>query len=99
MAGPGEGGPPPASCGVPDPDPGLATSKPTVKDPAALSEDAWERINEAMQCGVMRLPSGREVSLGPKEIVDLTKWLATLKAKRPRAVSKVEDFDVRRTKQ
>jgi hypothetical protein len=52
-----------------------------------------------MHLGAMQLPGGRIIVLGPDNLVKLTQWLATLKAKRPKAVMKAEDFQLQVTKQ
>ena len=70
----------------------------TVRDPAELSEKAWEHLDQAVKGGVIELESGREVVLGAKEMVHVLQWLATLKARRPRAVHKPEDFQPKVTK-
>ena len=74
--------------------PGAPVLKPRLSapDPDTLAQSAWERINEAMHCGAMFMPSGRVVVLGPKEQIHLIQWLATQRVKRPRAVHKPEDF-------
>lgn len=66
--------------------------------PEELSAAAWDRINEAMAVGAMFLPGGRVVTLGPDNVVKLVQWLATLKAKRPKAVMKPEDYTPKETK-
>jgi hypothetical protein len=66
--------------------------------PEELSAAAWDRINEAMAIGAMFLPGGRVIILGPDNIVKITQWLATLKAKRPKAVMKPEDYTPKETK-
>lgn len=70
-----------------------------ARTPEELSADAWDRIAEAMHLGAMQLPGGRIIVLGPDNLVKLTQWLATLKAKRPKAVMKAEDFQLQVTKQ
>lgn len=71
---------------------------PKAKDPGALSEDAWGLIAEAMHSGTMSLPGGRAIVLGAGDLVKLTQWLATIKARKPKAFAGVDDFVPKETK-
>ena len=61
-------------------------------DPSVLSDAAWEMIQEALQEGSMTLGNGKKVQLSPLDVVRITQWLATLKAKKPKLLSGLEDF-------
>lgn len=89
---------PSSSPSSPSEEPQSGTLVVPARTPEELSADAWDRIAEAMHLGAMQLPGGRIIVLGPDNLVKLTQWLATLKAKRPKAVMKPEDYVPKETK-
>ena len=63
-----------------------------VHTPEELTEIAWKLIDEALTRGKMTLESGADYELEPVDLVNLAKWLAVARAKKPKPVSIPEDF-------
>ena len=67
--------------------------------PAELSDIAWDLIDEALTHGTMTLQGcpDKPIVMLPMSIVDIAKWMATSKAKKPRLVGAPEDFEIKET--
>lgn len=67
--------------------------------PAELADIAWDLIDEALTRGTMTLEGipDKPIALQTASIVEIAKWLATSKAKKPRLVGSPEDFALKST--
>lgn len=55
-------------------------------DPSALSAIAWKQIEGAITTGVLMLEDGSARELSGKELIQLNRWLASLKVQKKRPV-------------
>lgn len=55
-------------------------------DPSALSAIAWKQIEGAITTGVLTLEDGDTRELSGKELIQLNRWLASLKVQKARPV-------------
>lgn len=83
-----------------DSDPGSQVCPPLIpkRTPEELSADAWDRIAEAMQLKRVFPPHGPPFEVSPETYMKTAQWLATLKSKRPKAVMRIEDHQLKETK-
>lgn len=67
--------------------------------PSELTDIAWDLIDEALTSGTMTLKNKPDnpIVLFPASIVEIAKWMATSKAKKPRLVGAPEDFALKAT--
>lgn len=64
--------------------------KPAAQDD--LIEEAWRVITDALHTGKPVLKNGAVLELKAGDVLDVARWLASLKARPKRAVSLPEDF-------
>lgn len=67
------------------------------EDLETVSELALSRLAEAVRNGTMTLDNGQVLKLEVDELVDVCKSLATIKMKKPKLVTKPEDFKLNET--
>lgn len=70
-----------------------------VLTPEQLAEVCWGLLNQGVQQRKITVPSGETVEVEAEQYVRLLQWAATLKIKKPKAVSKPEDYQPRQTRQ
>lgn len=61
-------------------------------DQSKLTDYAWERLNQAVTTGQLKLESGKVVILDDDQLVRLLQWLAGLAPRRKKRVTPPEDF-------
>lgn len=68
-----------------------------TRDPSQLAEYSWELINQALTQGKITLENTVSYNLDVELLIRLVQWTATIKAKKPHAVSPPEDFNLKPT--
>ena len=67
-------------------------------DPEAMTQLAWEQMDEIQQNGTLKLPKGKLLSFDPDQIIRVIQWLATQKARKPKVLDSPDDLELKTTR-
>ena len=66
-------------------------------DVAEVSELAWERLAQAIRTGAITIGARLDIPLGLSDYIEICKWAAIVKIKKPQVVTTPEDFHLSST--